>query len=281
MLNRISFLNDQFLPHDKCLVHIEDRGFQFADGVYEVILFRNNKLIDCEEHLNRLFRSLNSLEIQISKSKEELRNIALQLFAKNNLADGSFYLQITRGVYPRSPLISKEFSPTISATVSALKEMNLSPESGIKTITYPDIRWARCDIKSISLIAGSIAKQRAVDAGAEDAILIRDGFVTEGSFSNVFIVDAENNLVTRNADNHILQGITRDRIIDLAKKAGIKILEKSFSKQELLQAREVFLTSSTLMVRPVFEIDGQKISNGKTGEITKKLITLYNQYLGQ
>jgi D-alanine transaminase len=279
-MERISFVNGKFLPHSQCFVHIEDRGFQLADGVYEVILLKNNQLIDIDWHLQRLFRSLAELEIKFEQDKNYLEQIILELFAKNNLQDGSVYLQITRGVTNRQQIFPTNITPTITATVSPLKaiDKNIS-ENGLAVQTHQDIRWQRCDIKSISLLASCWIRQKVVEAGMDDAILIRDNFVTEATFANVFIVDKFGTLITRNADNFILQGITRNRIIDLAKKNGIAILEKKFSVEELLQASEVFLSSTTLLVRPVSKIDGQIIGDGKAGEVSKKLLDLYNNFI--
>lgn len=279
-MERISFVNGKFLPHSQCFVHIEDRGFQLADGIYEVILFKNNKLIDIDWHLERLFRSLSELEIKFHHNKDYLREIILELFAKNNLQDGSVYLQITRGVAPRQQVFPTNYTATITATVSPIKESN--PEETIKGLvatTHQDIRWQRCDIKSISLLASSWIRQKTLEAGAHDAILVRDGFITEATFANVFIIDKKGTLITRNADHFILCGITRNRIIDLAKKNGIEVLEKKFTVDEMFGAKEVFLSSTTLLVRPVYKIDGQIIGDGKVGEISKNLLTLYNNFI--
>ncbi len=279
-MERISFVNGQFLPHSQCFIHIEDRGFQLADGVYEVILLKNNKLIDIDWHLQRLFRSLVELEIKFEQNQNDLQKIILELFAQNNLSDGSVYLQITRGVANRQQIFPTDISPTITATVSPLKTINPQDlENGLSVQTHQDIRWQRCDIKSTSLLASCWIRDKAIKTGADDAILIRDGFITEATFANVFIVDKNGTLITRNADNFILQGITRNRLIELAKNNGIAILEKKFSVDELLQAKEVFLSSTTLLVRPVSRVDGQIIGTGKAGEISKKLLALYNNFI--
>lgn len=279
-MERISFINGKFLPHDQCFVHIEDRGFQFADGVYEVILFKNNKLIDIDWHLERLFRSLAELEIKFNHNKDYLREIILELFAKNNLKDGSVYLQITRGVSNRQPTFPTHYTPTITATVSPLKEPNQEEIlNGLTVTTHQDIRWQKCNIKSTALLASSWIKQKTLEAGADDAILVRDGFITEATFANVFIVDQKGILITRKADNFMLCGITRNRIIDLAKKNGIVVLEKKFTVEEMFAAREVFLSSTTLLIRSVCKIDGRIIGDGKVGEISKKLLTLYKNFI--
>ena len=278
-MERISFVNGEFLPHSQCFVHIEDRGFQFADGVYEVILFKNNKLIDIEWHLERLFRSLAELEIKFNHNKDYLKTIILELFTKNNLKDGSVYLQITRGANPRQPAFPNSYTPTITATVSPLKALSQEASQGLTVTTHQDIRWQRCDIKSTALLASSWIKQKTLEAGADDAILVRDGFVTEATFANVFIVDQKGALVTRKADHFMLCGITRNRIVDLAKKNGVAVLEKKFTVDEMFAAKEVFLSSTTLLIRSVCKIDGRIIGNGKVGEISKKLLTLYNNFI--
>jgi D-alanine transaminase len=254
----IIYLNGQFKPYQDALIHIEDRGMEFADGVYEVILYHNNKLIDADLHLDRLFNSLNGLEIKINFNKLAIKEIILKLFAKNKQKNGK---------------------PTIFAKINQLTSSIAKLASPIKVITTQDIRWKRCDIKSIALIAGSMAKQKALDLGCEDAVFIKDSMVMEASFANVFMVDQGNNLVTRFTDNHILGGITRQRIINLAQENNIKLIEKAFSYSELINAKEVFITSSTLLVRPVNKIDNKLIGQGKIGHITKKLHNLYQDFI--
>jgi len=279
-MTRISFLNDKFLPHEECFVHIEDRGLQFADGIYEVIFFYNGKLIDGDAHIKRLFRSLNEIDLKFDKNKEEIEAIILELFKKNNLETGSVYLQITRGKNPRMQAFPTNYTPTVIATVSPFKPLSKEQlETGFSVITHPDIRWGRCDIKSVGLLASSMARQKAEVTGFADAILIRDNYVTECTFSNIFIIDNQNNIVTHNANNNILSGITRRRIIELAKSNNIKVQERKFSKEELFLAKEVFSTSTTLFVRPIVKIDNKNIGSGKVGNITKKLIDSYQLFL--
>jgi len=279
MSKKIVFLNDEFLAYDKAFIHIEDRGFQLADGVYEVILYQNNKLVDFDEHIERLFRSAKEINLKINKSKIEFKEIFLKLFAENNLDSGYIYLQVTRGKHPRIQTQPKDYNPTINAIANPLKIIDQKDlENGFKAITHDDIRWKRCNIKSIALLPSTLLKEKAENENAIEAILTRDGFVTEGSFCNVFIVNDKKQLITRPADNYILEGITRNRVIDLAKKNNIEVIEKKFTKEELLKAKEVFLTSSTLKIRPISKIDDNVISNGKAGEIAQKLIELYNNY---
>lgn len=280
-MSRISYLNGQFLAHENCMVHIEDRGFQFADGVYEVTLFKNGRLIDGEPHIDRLFRSLREMKIEHNFKKEDLLKMQIELFAKNNMNEGTCYIQITRGATNRVPFVPKNLTPTISATVSLGKKMTAEEfEKGVSIMTHEDIRWKRCDIKSVALFASSFLNQKAKDLGFDDAIFVRDGFVTEGSFANAFIVDANDTLITRAPDNLILCGITRNRMIEIAKEKGMKVEERNFDVAEMLAAKEVFLTSSSLILRPVTKIDGKQIGSGKAGKISGILSEEYKKFIG-
>jgi len=280
-MSRISYLNGQFLPHENCLVHIEDRGFQFADGIYEVTLFKNGLLIDGDPHIERLFRSLREMKIEHNFTKEYITKLQLDLFAKNNMNEGTCYIQITRGATNRVPWMPKNLTPTISATVSLGKKMTEEEfEKGVSIMTHEDIRWKRCDIKSVALFASSFTNQKAKDLGFDDAIFVRDGVVTEGTFANAFIVDSNDNLITKAPDNLILQGITRNRMIDIAKAKGIKVIERDFSIEEMLAAKEVFLTSSSLILRAATKIDGKIIGEGKAGKISKLLSQSYKDFVG-
>ena len=280
-MSRISYLNGEFLPHENCLVHIEDRGFQFADGVYEVTLFKNGKLIDGEPHLERLFRSLREMKIEHNFKKEDLHKMQIELFAKNQMSEGICYLQITRGATNRVPFFPKNLTPTISATVALGKKLTDEEfEKGVSVMTHEDIRWKRCDIKSIALFASSFLNQKAKDLGFDDMIFVRDGVVTEGSFANAFIVDAAGTLVTKGADNLILCGITRNRLIEFAKAAGIKVEERDFGVAELMVAQEVFLTSSSLILRPVTKVDGKVVGTGKAGKVARVLSEAYKNFIG-
>lgn len=281
MSSRISFLNGEFLPHEKCLVHIEDRGFQFADGVYEVTLFENGKLIDGEAHLERLFRSLRELKIEHHFKKEELTQIQLELFEKNKLDEGTCYIQITRGNHARIPWVPKNIVPTISMTVSPRKRVTAEEfERGFSIMTHDDIRWLRCDIKTVNLLASTIINQKAKDSGYDDVVFVRDNVVTEASFANAFIVDANDTLITKPADNLILCGITRNRLIELARKKGLEVEERNFSVDEMLNAKEVILTSSSLIIRPVAKVNGKNISDGKNRKVARILNDAYQEFIG-
>jgi D-alanine transaminase len=283
-MSRISYLNGEFLPHEKCFVHIEDRGFQFADGAYEVTLFENGKLVDGDLHLQRLMRSLNELNIEHNFTLEELTKIQLELFAKNNFSTSAFcYLQITRGFSNRMPSCPKGLKNTIVATVSAKKIISTEEfENGYKVMTHDDIRWHRCDIKTVNLLASTLVNQKAKDAGFDDAIFVRDGIVTEATYANVFIIDDKKNLITHPANNNILQGITRNRLIKIAQKNNINVIEKTFGIEEMMKSCEVFLTSSTLIIRPVFQINGQEIlgrKNASNPSFSKILSDHYKEFI--
>lgn len=278
-MSRISFLNGEFLHHEKCFIHIEDRGFQFADGIYEVTLLRNGKLIDGDAHLDRLFRSLKEINIAHNFSKTELKKIMLELFSRNSMNGGICYLQITRGQHIRTPQCPKNLTPTIVATVAEGKKLSAEEfEKGFSVLTHEDIRWLRCDIKTVGLLASTLMNQKAKDNGADDMIFIRDGFITEASFANAFIVDQNDVIITADADNLILCGITRNRLINLAKQRELKVLERKFTLAELMAAKEVFLTSSSLILRPVVKVDGKIISDGKVGKIARILSAAYQEF---
>lgn len=277
---RISYLNGQFIPHDQAFIHIEDRGFQFADGVYEVTLFKNGKFIDGDAHLERLFRSLREVKIEHNFSKTELIKLQLELFARNKMEEGTCYLNITRGQTNRIPYCPKNLTPTISATVSPQKKVSDEEfEQGFTVMVHEDIRWLRCDIKTVSLLASTLMNQKAKDAGFNDVIFVRDGVVTEASFANAFIVDANGTLITKDADNLILCGVTRNRLIELAKKNGIKVEERKFDFDELMKASEVFLTSSSLILRPVVKVNEKIIGDGKAGKVARILSDAYKKFM--
>jgi D-alanine transaminase len=278
--NRVSFVNGEFVNHNNAFVHIEDRGFQFADAIYEVILFYKNQLIDAKNHLERMFAGLDSIGIKHTFIKQNLIDISLELFARNNLESGSVYLQVTRGRSERIQILPPNLEPTIIATVSTLKKITDEElEKGLSLITTEDLRWHKCNIKTTSLLFQSMVRQKADEAGANDCLLIRNKIVIEASFSNFFIVDNDDKLITKKADNLILRGITRDRVINLAKKNMLEVEERDFGIDEVMSAKEAFLTSSVLLVRPVTKIDEKIIGCGSEGKITKKIRNLYLEFI--
>lgn len=262
-MTRISYVNGKFLRHEKCFVHIEDRGFQFADGAYEVTLFEKNQFIDGIAHMQRLMRSLAQLNIEHDFTAEELLKIQQKLMAKNNYTqNATCYIQITRGQHSRTPNCPKNIKPSIIITASERKIVSENEfERGFSAATCTDIRWHRCDIKTVNLLASTLCNQKAKDQGFDDAIFVRDNFVTEATFANVFMVDNKNNLITHPADNNILCGITRNRLIEIAKSHKINVIEKKFTIEEMYTANEVFLTSSSLIIRPLNKINQHSLKN--------------------
>jgi D-alanine transaminase len=277
---RYAYVNGQFVRHQNAAVHIEDRGYQFADGVYEVVTVFDGNFVDLAGHLARLKQSLAGLRIAPPCSDAVLPLIMRELVGRNGLRDGIVYLQITRGVAPRDFKFPKG---TKSALVMTTRRQTFSSETGmeagVKVITTQDIRWARRDIKSVGLLAQVLAKQEAADAGAYEAWMVDpQGFVTEGSSSNAWIVTRDGALVTRQADRSILHGITGNTIEKLAGELGIKVERRAFTLQEALEAREAFMTSATTFCLPITEIDGRTVANGHPGEISRSLRRLYFDY---
>lgn len=277
---RYAYVNGRYLRHELAAVHIEDRGFQFADGVYEVVTVQRGRLVDEDGHMARLGRSLHELEIAWPVTERVLRLIMRRLIRRNRIADGIVYLQITRGSAPRDFRFPKRAEPTLVLTT---RRMNLNPTAqiaeGVAVITIPDIRWKRRDIKSVSLLPQVLGKQQAASAGAFEAWQVdEEGQVTEGCSSNAWIVTADGKLVTRHADNLILNGITRQSVLRLAGDAGLVFEERPFTVEEAKQAVEAFLTSATTYVMPVTRIDGQPVADGKPGDLSLKLRDGYVGY---
>lgn len=280
---RYAYVNGRYVPHDQAAVHVEDRGFQFADGVYEVITVQNGRLVDEEGHVRRLDRSLSELEMARPMSSRAMALVMRRLVRQNGVRDGIVYLQVTRGVAPRDFKYPKGIQPTLVMTT---RHMNLDPreriEQGVPVVTIPDIRWKRRDIKSVALLPQAMGKQKAAEAGAFEAWQVDDdGNVTEGCSSNAWIVTNDGTLVTRHANNNILNGITRQSLLRLADEAGIPFEERPFSVAEAQQAREAFISSATTYVTPVTSIDGQPVGDGKPGPLGRKLRHAYLDYAGQ
>ncbi len=280
-MSRIAYVNGQYVLNDCAFVHINDRGYQFADGIYEVIAITNGKLVDRDDHMTRLCRSLAELRIPEPMSDRAMNIIMDQVIRRNLVRNGMIYLQITRGVTKvRDHAYSKNLKPSVVITARTLKPVNMDQvHDGVSVISIPDIRWKRCDIKSISLLPNVLGKQMAKESSAYEAWMVDDkGYITEGTTSNAWIVTADGELVTRPTDHAILKGITRVSVMALAKKAGFKILERPFTLEEAKIAKEAFLTSTTSLVKPVTEIDGAIVANGKPGTLTEKLFNLYETY---
>jgi D-alanine transaminase len=279
-MSRIAYVNGRYLPHKRASIHIEDRGFQFADAVYEVIAARGSRLIDEDMHLQRLHRSLRELRLAAPMSDAALKAVMREVLRRNAVAEGYLYLQISRGSAPRDFAFPK--SARASVVMTARRSRGPAAkliEEGIGVITIADIRWARPDIKSVSLLPNALGKQRAKEAGAYEAWQVdRDGNVTEGTSSNAWIVTAAGEVVTRQADNSILNGVTRLGLIGLLAGEGLRLVERPFSVAEAKAAREAFLTSTTNFVLPVVSIDGTPIGNGYPGSVVRKLRQAYEHY---
>lgn len=275
---RIAYVNGAYVPLRDAAVHIEDRGYQFADGIYEVALFVAGRFWDLDGHLARWDRSLRALEIPAPMSERALRLVMAKLVSLNRHRDCYVYLQATRGVAPRNhPFPIEGTAPSLVITVKPLNlaKLNANAARGISVITQPDIRWGRVDIKSVGLLPNILAKEQAKKAGAAEAWLIRDGNVTEGGSSNAWIVDAKGTLVTHPLGHEILGGITRQTVIRCAEQLQLRVEERAFSAEEAINAKEAFITSAMNLVTPVISIDGAKISGGKPGPIAPRLREAY------
>jgi D-alanine transaminase len=280
-MSRIAYVNGRYVPHARAAVHIEDRGYQFADGVYEVIAARDGVLVDLGPHLKRLARSLGELAIDAPMSDAALCHIFAEVLRRNRVRDGMVYLQITRGQAPRDHAWPRGLRPSVVVTARSTKGPPVRVVSaGASVISLPDLRWKRCDIKTISLLGNVMAKQAARDKGAFEALMVDDdGRVTEGSSTNVWIVTAKGVLVTRPASEAILDGITRRAVIALARKAGLRFEERAFTLREARSAMEMFLTSTTAFVVPVVKLDGKALGDGKPGRFARQLLADYRAYI--
>jgi D-alanine transaminase len=278
---RQAYVNGRYLPHRQAAVHIEDRGFQFADGVYEVVPVRRGALIDEVPHLDRLERSLNELRIAMPMRRQALMLITRELIRRNDLHDGLVYMQVTRGVAPRDHGFPAQARPTLVMTTRRMKpHREALLRDGVAVITAPDIRWGRCDIKSVSLLPNVLVKQAAIEAGAYEAWQIdNEGRVTEGSSTNAWIVTNDGKVITRDATHAILSGITRLSLLKVIRAEGYEFVERAFTLAEAMAAREAFLTSSTSYVMPVTRIDGAPVGDGRPGTLTMALRQHYMDYM--
>jgi D-alanine transaminase len=281
MSSRIVFLNGSFLPYEEAKIPIMDRGFLFADGIYEVSAVLNGALVDHEGHFARLERSLREIRIPNPHATAEWTRLCQELVRRNGLSEGLVYLQVTRGVAERDFAFPKEAAPTVVIFTQA-KNISRSPqaESGVAVITVPDLRWKRRDIKSVSLLPQVLAKQAAAEAGVAEAWMVEDGFVTEGSSSTAFIITEDRRIVTRPLSNAVLPGITRQSVMRLAAEQNLAIEERLFSVDEAHAAAEAFLTSASMLIMPVVAIDGRPIGAGKPGPLSRRLRELYLQMAG-
>ncbi len=280
-MSRIAYVNGQYVPYAQAGVHVEDRGFQFADGVYEVVAVKDGGFVDLEGHLVRLERSLDELRIERPMSRAALTVVLRETVRRNRVRNGSVYLQITRGAAKREFPFPANTAPTFVAIARHLDWAKgaANAAKGVAAITQPDIRWGRCDIKTVGLLPAALAKQTAKEAGAYEAWLVDEkGFVTEGSSSNAWIVTRENVLVTRKPSHEILSGITRAAVLELARQEGLKVEFRPFSVAEAQDAKEAFVSSATSFVIPVVTLDGKPIGNGGPGVVVAKLRSLYEAH---
>jgi len=277
---RYAYVNGRYVDHRQARVHIEDRGYQLADGVYEVVGVRDGRLIDEGPHIDRLDRSLRELRIAWPVLRAALSYIVRELMRRNRLRDGLVYIQVTRGVarrdhaFPTTPI-----KPALVLTTKNTKRAEADPGPGIAVKSQPDIRWERCDIKTVALLPNVLAKQAAREVGAYEAWLVdRDGRVTEGASTNAWIVTHDDELVTRQTDTGILAGITRLTLKSLAKDLQLKVVERPFTLAEAKRAKEAFISGATSFVTPVVKIDGEPVGDGKVGPTARRLREEYVRF---
>jgi D-alanine transaminase len=275
-MSRIVYVNGAYVPEEEAKVSVFDRGFLFADGVYEVTSVLDGRLVDFAGHLARLHRSLAELGMPVPATDDDLLAIHRELVARNTVEEGMVYLQVTRGAADRDFAYPPDPMPSLVLFTQARPLVDTpSARTGIKVIALPDIRWQRRDIKTVQLLASSMCKMMAKKAGRDDAWLVEDGFVTEGTSSNAWIVTEAGALVTRNLSTSILHGITRHAVMALAAEAQIRVEERPFTVEEAHGAAEAFITAASAFVTPVVEIDGKPLGDGTPGPLTRRLRELY------
>ncbi|MDR6224684.1 D-alanine transaminase [Desmospora profundinema] len=263
-------IDDQLTKRENAHIDIEDRGYQFGDGIYEVFRVYNGKVFRMQDHLDRFQRSADEIGLQLPYGLDRLQSFLEQLIETNGLSEGNVYLQASRGVAPRShPFPEESRSVLVAYTIEGERPLEYI-RNGIRTITEADIRWLRCDIKSLNLLGAVLAKQKAKEHGCQEAILHRDGTVTEGSSTNVFLVK-DGQLITHPANNLILHGITRLVVLELAEELGIPVKEETFTLEDLRKADEVFITGTTVEISPVVQIDDYHVGDGKPGPVVHRL----------
>jgi D-alanine transaminase len=274
-MSRIVYVNGEYLPEEEAKVSVFDRGFLFADGVYEVTTVVDGRLVDFDAHAARLERSLGELEMESPVSRAELLDIHRELVARNGVTEGLVYLQITRGAADRDFAYPTGAAPTLVLFTQAVPVLERPAAlNGIRVISIPDLRWGRRDIKTVQLLYPSMGKMAAKKAGADDAWMIEDGHVTEGTSNNAWIVK-DGKLITRHLGTEILHGITRAAVMRLAAEAQMTVEERPFTIAEARAADEAFVTSASAFVTPVVEIDGQAIGEGRPGPLSRRLREIY------
>jgi D-alanine transaminase len=278
-MSRFAYVNGRFVRHGEAAVHIEDRGYQLADGVYEVWAVFGGKLADAAGHFTRLWRSLDELRIAHPMSEKALTVVLRETIRRNKVVEGMVYLQVTRGVAPRDHAFPNPAVPP-AVVITAKRVDRVAAEAkaakGQSVITVPETRWGRCDIKSIGLLPNGLAKQAARERGAVEAWFVDElGLVTEGASSNAWIVDAEGRLRTRDTQANILRGITRSSLLEVIAEAGLEVAEQPFTVDEARAAREAFITGAGTLVLPIVSVDGAQIGDGKPGPVATRLRRLY------
>ena len=278
-VGRIAYVNGRYLPHAQACVHIEDRGLQFADAIYEVVGMADGGFLDEEEHLDRLERSVGEIGMAMPMGRAALKLLTREMARRNRVRDGLIYFQVTRGAVRRDHAVpDKPPRPTLIVTARALDPQAIAARraGGVKAVTRPDERWARCDIKSTALLPNILAKTAAKGEGAFEAWLVdADGYVTEGASTSAWLVTAEGRVVTRDLSNSILPGVTRRVILKAAAEAQIPVEERKFTVEEALAASEAFITAATLGATGVVGIDGRPVADGKPGPLTRRIQELY------
>jgi D-alanine transaminase len=278
-VGHIAYVNGRYLPHSRAAVHIEDRGLQFADSIYEVVGVADGHFLDEEEHLDRLERSVGEIGMAMPMGRPALKLVTREMMRRNRVHNGLIYFQVTRGAVRRDHAVSDSPPrPTLIVTARNLDPAQIEQrrEKGIQVITHPDERWARCDIKSTALLPNILAKTAARKAGAFEAWLVdKDGFVTEGASTSAWIVTREGRVITRDLSNAILPGVTRRIILKAAAEGQIPVEERKFTLDEALAASEAFITAATLGATPVVAIDGHTIGDGRPGAVARRIQELY------
>jgi D-alanine transaminase len=278
-MGRIAYVNGRFVPHGEAVVHIEDRGYQLADAVYEVWALFDGKLADPEGHFARLERSLSELSIAMPMSRVALTLVLKEAVRRNRVREGLLYLQVSRGVARRdhafpSPPVKPSVVMTVSAVDRAASEARAA--KGVGVVTTPENRWGRCDIKTVGLLPNALAKQKARAAGAVEAWFVDDlGFVTEGASSNAWIVDGDGRLRTRDTNANILRGVTRNTLLEVIRREGLEVDERPFTPAEAVAAKEAFITGAGTLVLPVVAVDGKPVGEGRPGPVAARLRRLY------
>lgn len=277
-MSRVAYVNGVYSPHGEAMVHIEDRGFQFADGVYEVWSVMGGRLADFDGHMTRLHRSLNELDIEIPMSAAALGVVLKETVRRNRVRDGLVYLQVTRGTAPRDHAFPVDVAPSVVVTARRLDPTKgrRAAQNGSAAVTRPDIRWGRCDIKTVGLLPNVLAKQAARESGAYECLLVDEmGLITEGSSTNAWIVDEHGRLRTRDTQANILRGVTRAAVLKLIEAEGLQLEERAFSVDEAKRARELFVTAASAFVMPLVSLDGARIGDGRPGPVATRLRDLY------